>query len=190
MLFLKFWVARDDGLDARKRTLHIKQWPRRYEQVEQGSCADPGIFVRRAGGRGGGEGVEARRPENSLVNVFFSHQLILQITEWIQWFWRGSNFSQGVGVSKETDITCDFPGGGPDPLTPLWIRTWGRLTPLFAYRIMVYPNLKKKQKNTTQRRLNGKKLSPAGRDSKCGSIGVSGGPDPPGKLRYMGFYRV
>ena len=33
---------------------------------EQGSCADPGIFVRRAGG-----GVEARRPENSLDNVFF-----------------------------------------------------------------------------------------------------------------------
>ena len=39
--------------DARKCTLHIKQWPRRYEQVEQGSCADPGIFVRRGGGGGG-----------------------------------------------------------------------------------------------------------------------------------------
>ena len=24
----------------------------------------------------------------------------------------GSNFFQGVGVSKETHITCDFPGGG------------------------------------------------------------------------------
>ena len=49
---LKFGVARDDGLDARKCTLHIKQWPRRYEQVEQGSCADPGFFVRRGeGGR-------------------------------------------------------------------------------------------------------------------------------------------
>ena len=35
--------------------------------------------------------------------------------------------------------------------------------------------------NTTQRRLSGKKLSPAGRDSKCGSKGGSGGPDPPGK---------
>ena len=34
-------------------------------QVEQGSCADPGIFV-----KGGGGGVEARRPENSLDNVF------------------------------------------------------------------------------------------------------------------------
>ena len=63
-------VARDDGLDARKCTLHIKQWPRRYEQVEQGSCADPGIFVWRVGGGGGG-GVEAGRPENSLDNGFF-----------------------------------------------------------------------------------------------------------------------
>ena len=39
------------------------------------------------GGGGGGGGVEARRPENSLDNVFFSHQLILQFTEWIQWFY-------------------------------------------------------------------------------------------------------
>ena len=59
---------------------------------------------------------------------------------------RGSNFFQGVGMSKETDITCDFPGGCPDPLTPLWIRTWGRLTPLFADRIVVYQNLNKTEK--------------------------------------------
>ena len=39
----------------------------RYEQAEQGSFADPGIFVR----RGVGGGVEARRLENSLDNVFF-----------------------------------------------------------------------------------------------------------------------
>ena len=37
------------------------------------------------GGWGGGDGVEARRPENSLDNVFFSHQLILQFTECIQY---------------------------------------------------------------------------------------------------------
>ena len=44
------------------------------------------------------------------------YQLILQFTEWIQWFYyrgeEGSNFFQGEGVSKEAHITCDFPGGG------------------------------------------------------------------------------
>ena len=61
--------------------------------------ADPGIFVRRGGGGGGG--VEARRPKNSLDNVVFSHQLILQFTEWIQWFYyRGE---EGVQL---------LPGGG------------------------------------------------------------------------------
>ena len=108
---------------------------------------------------GGGGGVEARRPENSLDNVFFSHQIILQFTEWIQWFYyrgeEGVQLLPGVGVSKETHITYDFPGGGPDPLTSLWIRTWGRLTPLFAYRIMVYQNLNKTEKyhpTTTKRK--------------------------------------
>ena len=53
-------------------------------------------------GVGGGEGgVEARRSDNSLDNVFFSHQLILQFTEWIQWFYyRGE---EGVQL---------LPGGG------------------------------------------------------------------------------
>ena len=32
---------------------------------------------------------------------------------------RGSNFFQGVGVSKETHITCDFPGGSGPPNPPL-----------------------------------------------------------------------
>ena len=48
-----------------------------------------------------GGGVEARQPENSLDNVCFSHQLILQFTEWIQWFkYRGE---EGVQL---------LPGGG------------------------------------------------------------------------------
>ena len=130
-------------------------------QVEQGSCADQGIFVRRGGGGGGGGG--PRRPENSLDNVFSVINLFYNlqsgsngfITEWR----RGSNFFQGVGVSKETHITCDFPGRGgsgpPYPPPPLWIRTWGRLTPLFAYRIMVYQNLNKTEKyhpTTTKRK--------------------------------------
>ena len=112
-------MSRDDGLDSRKCTFHIKQWPRRYEQVEQGLCADPGIFVRRGevGGWGwGGVGVEARRPENRLDNVVLVINLFYSLQSGPNGFItegrRGSNFFQRVGVSKETDITCDFPGGG------------------------------------------------------------------------------
>ena len=69
---LKFGVARDDGLDARKCTLNIKQWPRRCEQVEQGSCADPGFFIRRGGGEGGG-GRGGLRPDGqkTVWTMFF-----------------------------------------------------------------------------------------------------------------------
>ena len=76
-------------------------------------------------GWGGGGGVEARRPENSLDNVFFfAINLFYSLQSGSNGFItegrRGSNFFQGVGVSKETHITCDFPeGGGPDPLIPL-----------------------------------------------------------------------
>ena len=138
----------------------------------------------------GGGGSRPDGQKTVWTMVFFSHQLILQFKEWIQWFYyrgeEGSNFFQEVGVSKETDITCDFQGGGgrtPYPL-PLWIRTWGRLTPLFAYRIMVYQNLNKTEKYNPKT-TKWKKLSPAGRDSKCGSRGGSGGPDPPGKSQVI-----
>ena len=69
-------------------------------------CADPGILVR---------WVQAQRPGSSLDNiVFFSPQLILQLTEGGQWFYyiesytfpriqRGPTFSRGVQL---------FPGGG------------------------------------------------------------------------------
>ena len=92
-------------------------------QVEQGSCADPGIFVRRrGGGGGGGGGVEARRPENSLDNVFLVINLFYNLQSGSNGFItegrRGSNFFQGVGVSKETHITCDFPGRGSGPPNP------------------------------------------------------------------------
>ena len=59
-----------------------------------------------SGGRGWGGGVEARRPENSLDTVFFfGHQLILQFTEGIQWFYyRGEEEVQllpgGGGVQR------------------------------------------------------------------------------------------
>ena len=41
---------------------------------------------------------------------------------------EGGNIFRGGGgvqmlISIGTHITCDFPWGGPDPLSPLWIRT-------------------------------------------------------------------
>ena len=76
-----------------------------------------------SGGRGGGGG--GSRPDGQktvwtmfflVINLFYSLQRGSNgfITEGR----RGSNFFQAVGVSKETDITCDFPGGGsglPNP---------------------------------------------------------------------------
>ena len=73
---------------------------------------DPGIFVR-------GGAVEARRPENSLDNAFLVINLFYSLQSGSNGFItedrRGSNFFQGVGVSKETHITYDFPGGGLPP---------------------------------------------------------------------------
>ena len=81
-------------------------------------------FVRRGGGGGGS------RPDGqkTVWTMFFCHQLILQFTECIQWFYyrgeEGVQLLPGVGVFKETHITCDFPGGGgvrtpyPPPLDP------------------------------------------------------------------------
>ena len=59
--------------------------------------------------RGGGEGGE------------------VQPIPWGQTFFRG----RGLGVQMlilETHITCDFPGGSANPLSPLWIRTCDHLT--------------------------------------------------------------
>ena len=101
---------------------------------------------------------------------------------------RGSNFFQGVGVSIETHITCDFPEGGggvgPDPLIPLWIRAWGRLTPLFAYRIMVYQNLNKTEKyhpTTTKRKKSYLLLV------EIASADPEGGLDPLENYKLYGF---
>ena len=107
---LKFGIARDDGLDARKCTLHIKQWPRPYEQTSRTG------FMRGSRNFCQGGGVEARRPKNSLDNVFLVINLFYNLQSGSNGFItegrRGSNFFQGVGVSKETHITCDFPGRG------------------------------------------------------------------------------
>ena len=100
-----------------------------------GPCADPGIFP---------GGIQVRGSENSLNKVFFvlffSPQLILQFTEGVHWFhyrenytfpWiqRGSNIfhrggqllSRGGGWGGPN---ANFSMGGPEPLSPLWIRTW------------------------------------------------------------------
>ena len=94
-------------------------------------------------GGGGGPGPTIRRQSEQR---FFSPKLILQFTEWVQWFYykencmytfqriqRGSNifqrgynfFSRGGGgggfqmlISIETHITRDFPGGGGGFRTP------------------------------------------------------------------------
>ena len=83
------------------------------EQVEQGSCADPGIFVRRGGGGGGGRGPTSRKQSGQrfvlVIKLFYCLQSGSNgfITEGR----RGSNFFQGVGCLKKP-ITCDFPEGG------------------------------------------------------------------------------
>ena len=71
--------------------------------------------------RGGGGGVEARRPENSLDNVF----LVLNYFTVFRWdpifsmMGGGGNFFKGrvQMLSIETHITYDFPGRGLDPLS-------------------------------------------------------------------------
>ena len=79
-------------------------------------------FLSGGGEGGGGRGAEARRPENSLDNVFLVINLFYSLQSGSNGFItegrRGSNFFQGVGVSKETHITCDFPRGGLGPPNP------------------------------------------------------------------------
>ena len=88
-------------------------------------CANPGFFVR--------GGVRVNLTKKARTTFFFSPQLILlksngsfrrklsffKVPEGVQHFPGGSNCLYPI----ETHITCDFPGGGADPLTPLWIRT-------------------------------------------------------------------
>ena len=102
----------------------------RMKCIGASARADPGIVIR---------GVQARRPENSLHNVF----LVLNLFYSLQFYcrenysfpriqrgsniFRGSNFFQGGGggggvqmlISIETNITCNFQGGGgPERLSP------------------------------------------------------------------------
>ena len=111
---------------------------------------DPGFyFGGGGGGGGGGPGLTARKQSGPFF-VFFSPQLILQFTEGIQWFYnrenytfegsrRGPTFSGGSNIFhggsnanfyRNPYNLCFSRGGGPDRLSPLWIRTcfWVSLT--------------------------------------------------------------
>ena len=123
----------------------------------------------RGGGGGGGGGVEARRPESSLDNVFFSHQLILQFTEWIQWFYyRGEEGVQllpgGGGIQRNPyNLSFSRGGGGPDPLTPSGSArgmAWRHCLLTESWSIKFKKKTEKYHPTTTKTE---KKLSPAGR---------------------------
>ena len=69
------------------------------------------FFVRRGGGWGWGGG---SRPDGqkTVWTMFFFNSLQSGSNGFITKGRRGSNFFQGVKMSKETHITFDFPGGG------------------------------------------------------------------------------
>ena len=84
-------------------------------------------------------GVQARRPENSLDDVFFfiSPQLILKFTEGVQWFYYIENYPGGATFSRGRGEVCGpndniyknpynlrVSRGSGTPIYPLWIRTW------------------------------------------------------------------
>ena len=74
------------------------------------------FFLRRGGG-GGGKGIEANSLDNS--TYFTIYRVQSGSNGFITEGRRGSNFFQGVGVSRETHITCDSPGGSGPPNPPL-----------------------------------------------------------------------
>ena len=73
----------------------------------------------RGGGGGGGGGGGSRPDGQKTVWTMLFYSLQMGSNGFITEGRRGSNFFQEVGVSKETDITCDFPGeGGSGPPNP------------------------------------------------------------------------
>ena len=95
------------------------------------------------GGGGGGPGQSDQKSSDKtlffflVLSLFYRSQMVnfKEIYHFSR-FQRGSNIFQGGGVQLfpggggsnylfpiETHISCDFPGGGSGPLSPLWIRT-------------------------------------------------------------------
>ena len=92
-------------------------------------------FIQGGGGPGPTAGKHSGQRFFFFFFFFYSPELILQLTEGVQWFYyrenytfqriqRGSRIFQGDGsnfflmlISKETHITCDFPGD-PNPPPP------------------------------------------------------------------------
>ena len=87
-------------------------------------CADPGNFVR---------GVQVSLTKKALTRFFFFFFLVLSLflrksngqfqRNLLSFFKVSEIFQGGPAFSSclfpiETHITCDFPGGGPDPLSP------------------------------------------------------------------------
>ena len=91
------------------------------------TCADPGIFVR---------GVQVNLIKKAsfflFISLFYCQMVNFKENYHFSRYQRGSNIFQGGGGSNffqggggsnclfpiETHITCDFPGGRPDPLSP------------------------------------------------------------------------
>ena len=75
------------------------------------------------GGGGGGElGVNLTKKNSLVLSLFYRSQMVnFKENYHFSRFQRGSNIFQGGSnclFPIETHITCDFPGGGPDPLSP------------------------------------------------------------------------
>ena len=105
-------------------------------------CADPGIFVRRGGPRQSDKKSSDNVVTFVLFSVFFFCFLVLSL------FYRSQmvNFKEKYHFSRfrRGGVHCLFPletnitwltRGCPDPLSPLWIRTWLQSYHLFSFPV-------------------------------------------------------
>ena len=155
------------------------------------------IFVRE--GRGGSGSIWQKSPDNVflVLSLFYWSQMVnFEENYHFSRFQRGSNIFQGGGgvhlfpggsnclYPIETHITCDFPGG-PDPLTPLWIRTCYLDQQEMAFsHLVVFGGIFQFYLNFDRPWFC--KQTVASGDPTCGSRWGLGGPDlPPGKSQVI-----